>query len=84
MGIFNQNNQKITLNILLLFVLAYQGKNDDEDKNNGDGDKEDEVGRHGLLIWNRQIIWNAKSKYSARLTHGGLFRYEFNPCNQYI
>ena len=50
MDIFNQNNQKITLNILLLFVLAYQGKNDDEDKNNGDGNKEDEVGRHGLLI----------------------------------
>ena len=44
--IFNLNNQ----NIILLFMLAYQSKNDDEDKNDGDGDKEDQVGRHGLLI----------------------------------
>ena len=48
--IFNQNNQKITLNIILLFMLAYQSKNDDEDKHNGDGDEEYKVGRHGLLI----------------------------------
>ena len=48
--ISNQINQKIKKNTNLLFMLAYQSKNDDEDKNNGDGDKEDKIGRHGLLI----------------------------------
>ena len=38
------------MNICLLFMPAYQSKNDDEDKHNGDGDEEYEVGRHGLLI----------------------------------
>ena len=46
----NQINQKNKNNTNLLFMLAYQSKNDDEDKNNGDGDKEDKIGRHGLLI----------------------------------
>ena len=30
----------------LLFMLTYQRKNDDKDEDNGDGDKENQIGRH--------------------------------------
>ena len=32
--------------IRLLFMLAYQRKNDDKDENNGDRDEENQIGRH--------------------------------------